>query len=253
MPATLNLSSDLSYFADRPEELKAILWPHVRFYKKQWDVIYSVRDNDETYCYAAHQMGKDYVAGFIVLWYFLSHPVVRVVTTSVKDDHLRVLWGEIGRYIDTSLIPLSDKGKGGAPCPLTTRLIVTHREIRKQTLVQLSDVAAGSANPLPGRRPNPSSPLSGGADNPASWWVTCKISYVRGMVSEKGEGMAGHHAPKTLLVIDEASGVDEMVPERASSWAKKSYVFGNPYGTGHWFHQVCKGGDVPYKAAEVGK
>jgi hypothetical protein len=209
-------SDDLREFADDPRLLKDLLWPNVRYYRKQWALIESVRDNDETYCYAAHQMGRDYVAGFIVLWGFITHPVVRIVTTSVKDDHLRVLWGEIGRYIDTSSIPLTDRGRSGVPCPLTSRLVVTHREIRKQHV---------------------------GVDRKT--WTTCKISYVKGMVSERGEGMAGHHAPWTLLVIDEASGVDPMVAERASSWAKKSYIFGNPYGdVTSWFAKACLGGDI---------
>jgi hypothetical protein len=194
------------------------LWPQVRFYDKQRQIIYSVRDNDETYVYAAHQMGKDFVAGFIVLWYFLTNPVVRVVTTSVKDDHLRVLWGEIGRYIDTVNPDYPLKREHGGP------LIITHREIRKMV-------------------PN--------ADGKGCH--VCKISYVRGMVSLKGEGMAGHHAPKALLIIDEASGIDDQVPQRASSWAKKSFIFGNPYGdTSTWFARACLGGDIQAAPKKVG-
>jgi hypothetical protein len=199
------------------------LWPNVRFYEKQRQVIYSVRDNDETYCYAGHQLGKDYVAGFIILWYFLTNPEVRIVTTSVKDDHLRVLWGEIGRYIDTVNPEFPLKKEHGGP------LIVTHREIKK-----LVPYIATSKDPTT-------------KESRAGQYYIDKISYVRGMVSEKGEGMAGHHAPKTLLVIDEASGVDEMVPERASSWAKKILVIGNPYGgSSTWFYRNCMGGDILY-------
>lgn len=199
-----------------PKQFKALYWPHVEFYSKQWDAIYSVHENDETYIYAAHQMGKDFLAGFTVLWYFLgTDEQCRIVTTSVKDDHLRVLWGEIGRYIDTAVRPIRyDKGQGG-------QLVVTHRELRKVMV-----------------------PKNGGQP------TIDKISYVKGMVSEKGEGMAGHHAHKTLLVVDEASGVDEIVVERASSWAKKSLIFGNPYGgTSSWFAKSCLGGDVAYDAA----
>lgn len=193
-----------------------VLWPHVRFYEKQRQVIYSVRDNDETYCVAGHQLGKDFVAGFIVLWFFLTNKDrkggCRIITTSVKDDHLRVLWGEIGRYIDTVNPDYPLKKELGGP------LIVTHREIRSL-------------------KPN----------EDGKGFHVDKISYVRGMVSEKGEGMAGHHAEKTLLVIDEASGIDEMVPERASSWAKKSFIFGNPYGGNQtWFYKVVKQGDIAY-------
>lgn len=138
-----------------------VMWPDTKFYDKQREIIYSVANNDETFVPAAHQMGKDYVSGFITLWYFLTHHPVRIITTSVKDDHLMVLWGEIGRFIDTAKYPLDHK-KGGP-------LVIKHRELRK--------VVNG---------------------------VQCKISYVKGMVSEKGEGLAGHHAPHTLLVVDEA-------------------------------------------------
>lgn len=200
------------------------LWPDKRFYDRQREVIYSVRDNDETYCYAGHQLGKDYVAGFIVLWYFLTHPVVRVVTTSVKDDHLRVLWGEIGRYIDDVSPDFPLKKEHGGP------LLVTHRELRKLV---------------------PYVPNSEAPDAKAGkGYYVDKISYVKGMVSERGEGMAGHHAAKTLLVVDEASGVDELVVERASSWAKKILVIGNPYGSRDtWFAKACLGGDIPHGSA----
>lgn len=151
------------------------------------------------------------MAGFILLWQFLFHREVRIVTTSVKDDHLRVLWGEVGRFIETAKTdtvfgPLRAKDGG---C-----IITKHRELRKLVANQ---------NRL----------------------VECKISYAVGMVSEKGEGMAGHHAAHTLLMVDEASGMDYSVIERCSSWAKKSFVFGNPYGgPSTWFAKMVKTGDV---------
>jgi hypothetical protein len=194
-----------------PMRLKEALWPSVYFYDKQQEVIYSVRDNDETYCVAGHQLGKDFVAGFIVLWFFLAHKEVRIITTSVKDDHLRVLWGEIGRYVETARTdsvfgPLRAKDGG---C-----LITKHREMRKLVTNQ-------------GRL------------------VECKISYALGMVSEKGEGLAGHHAASTLLVVDEGSGVDAGVLDRCSSWAKRTLCISNPYGPPtSWLAKIVKAGDV---------
>lgn len=68
---------------------------------------------------------KDYAAGFICLYHFLAchGPTVRVVTTSVDDTQLDVLWGEIGRYINTCKYPL--RVQDGGP------LIVNDRHIRK--------------------------------------------------------------------------------------------------------------------------
>jgi hypothetical protein len=148
-----------------PLKMAKILWPEVNFYDKQRDVIYSVEENDETVVPAANMMGKDFVAGFICLRFLLKSVLLnrtcRVVTTSVKDDHLRVLWGEIGRFVRTARVPL-DVRSGGP-------LQLHHRDIRKFQNGRL-----------------------------------CDISYLRGMVSELGEGMAGHHADMTLFVGDEA-------------------------------------------------
>lgn len=178
-------------------------WPDVRLYDKQEEIILSVRDNDETVVVAGHQLGKDFISAAVAIWFFTTHHPVRIVTTSVKDDHLRVFFGELGRFLTTAEIPLT-RDRGGP-------LIVNHRDIKKV-----------------------------GSDG-----NVCPISYLRGMVSEKGEGMAGHHAAYTLFVVDEASGVEDVVFERASTWAKKTLVIGNPYGSGGWFYRADERGDIP--------
>lgn len=192
--------AEYSRFADDPLGLLPSHWPDVRFYDRQQQIIRSVVENDETVVVAAHQVGKDFTAGFVALAAFLCHQEARVISTSVKDDHLRVFFGEVGRFIQTSRVPLT-RERGGP-------LVVNHRDIRK--------VVGGRV---------------------------CEISYLRGMVSERGEGLAGHHAAYTLLVVDEASGVEDVVFERALTWAKRVLVIGNPYGSGHWFHRAVKGGD----------
>lgn len=188
-------------FKTQPMKFAQLLWPDVVFYREQRKIIRSVVHNDETFVTAGHQLGKDFVAGFIALWFFLTRHPVRVVTTSVKDDHLRVLWGEIGRFIDTARYPLGHKD--GGP------LVVKHREIQK--------IVNGTV---------------------------CKVSYLIGSVSEKGEGMAGHHAAHTLLLVDEASGVEDEVYKRADSWAKRKLIIGNPYECQNFFRKGVEGGDL---------
>lgn len=138
--------------------------------------------------------------------FFLLHKEVRIITTSVKDDHLRVLWGEIGRFIQSSAHPLT-VDKGGP-------LIVNHRDIRK--------VVNGKE---------------------------CKISYLRGMVSERAEGIAGHHAASTLCIIDEASGVDDVVYVQQATWAKRLLAIGNcnECPLNHWFRKGIREGDLRVK------
>lgn len=82
------------------------LWPDVHLYDKQREILYSVEENDLTVVPAGNQLGKDFVGGLIVLTYFLRHWPCRIVTTSVKDDHLDVLWGEIGRFFTSASTPL---------------------------------------------------------------------------------------------------------------------------------------------------
>ncbi len=184
-----------------PLEFGKALWPHVDFYREQQDIIYSVEHNDETFVCAGNMLGKDFVTAFIVLSYFLRHYPCRIVTTSVKDDHLRVLWGEIGRFIDTSRIPLL-RSQGMS-------LVVNHREIRRYYRGEL-----------------------------------CKVSYILGCVSERGEGMAGHHAPYTLMVGDEASGIDDQTYNACDTWARKKLFIGNPNPCNNFFKRFVKAGDL---------
>jgi len=192
-----------------PLKLGRILWPDVRFYKQQEEIINSALWNYETYVPAGNMLGKDFVAGFIAVTFFLIFPEsnlnhTRVITTSVKDDHLRVLWGEIGRFIQTAQSPLEIK-KGGL-------LQVNHRDIRR-----------------------------------VAYHQQCPVCYIRGMVSERGEGLAGHHATNTIAVIDEASGVDDMVYTQIATWADRILVLGNPNPCTNFFFHAVKAGDLRAK------
>lgn len=130
---------------ETPLKFGKAMWPGSTFYGQQREVINSVRDAWETYVVAGNQLGKDYVTGFIALSFFLRPQMYfsrkyvrsvavqkekgskfphtrRVITTSVKDDHIDVLWGEIGRFVIDCAQPLL-ASKGGP-------LIVNHHEIR---------------------------------------------------------------------------------------------------------------------------
>lgn len=208
---------------DQPEDpfdVARALWPDVHFYDKQREIILSVRDNDETFVPAGNELGKDFVAGFIALGAFLApniflrHPddgwldstEVRIITTSVKDDHLRVLWGEIGRFVQRSSVPLRVEDGGD--------LIVLQRDVYK------IDKATGLRD---------------------------EISYLHGQVSQKGEGMAGHHAAHTLCIIDEASGVEDIVYTQSDTWASRKLIIGNPNPCTNFFYTGVKGGNLVAK------
>jgi hypothetical protein len=200
-----------------PLAMQQLLWPspdpgqiaspgRVYFYREQREVIYSVKDNFETYVVAGNQLGKDFVAAFIVLWWFLSaikmNLTCRIITTSVKDEHLDVLWGEIGRFLSTSAHPLM--AKDGGP------LVVNHHEIRRASEVD--------------------------AKNP--------LNYLKGQVSLKGEGLAGHHSEASLIVGDEASGLDDVCYSMAQGWMKRALFFGNPNPCENFWKKGVEMGDL---------
>ena len=115
-------------------------WPGLGLYDKEQEVVLSVRDSIETYVTAGNKLGKDYTAAWVALAFFIAPQLFfepeyvleverqrqprfdphtrRVVTTSVKDEHLDILWGEIGRHFKTC-----DLG-------LENLLVMTHHEIR---------------------------------------------------------------------------------------------------------------------------
>jgi hypothetical protein len=175
--------------------------------------------------------GKDFIAGYVCLWFFLSRHPVRVVTTSADYSQLEsVLWGEIRRFIQTSKYPL-DADSGGP-------LVINHLHIRK--VAPAGQESEGSEAVSPGH---------------ALWRGKGRtidgLSYLIGRVAAKGEGMQGHHIadmgdgiPRTLFVADEASGVDDETYDAADTWARRKLVIGNPLPTTNFFFRGVKGGDL---------
>jgi hypothetical protein len=181
-------------------------WPHVTFYDKQVETCYSIVENVETVVVAGNMLGKDYVAGYIVLLVFLSAiktgQTCRILTTSVAERHLKVLWGEIGRWVTSCKHPLL-WNKGGP-------LVMNHMQITRASERQ-------SKNP---------------------------INYIMGKVCEKDEGFSGHHADVTLGVVDEASGVEDGVYNHMCEWAKRMLIFGNPHFCQNFFNKSVEEGSI---------
>lgn len=194
-----------------PIKYARLVWPDVRFYRRQQDVIYSVMDNYQTYVTAGHMLGKDFVTAFLVTHFFLTRHPVRVVTTSADFSQLEsVLWGEMRRFLATAKFAMT-ADRGGP-------IIDNHMHWRK------IDPATGEE---------------------------CGLSYVRGRVAAKGEGLQGHHiaktgdgVPRTLFVVDEASGVDDKSMEAAETWADRILVIGNPYPCQNFFRRGVEAGDL---------
>ncbi len=210
---------DCHYFWDKPVQFIGCLWPDIKLYSKQRMILESLVHNDETFVPAGNMLGKDFISGLACLWFFLTRTPCRIVTTSADYNQLEsVLWGEIKRFIQTADSPLT-VDKGGP-------LVVNHLHIRKGVI---------------------------GHD--LRWTGDIEgLSYLQGRVAAKGEGLLGHHIadtgdgiPRTLAVIDEASGVEDVSYERMTTWAKRLLAIGNCYTnpTGaNFFEKLTEQGDV---------
>src|SRR5580692_2201228 len=202
-----------------PEELRdpavmaATLWPDVYFYDKQWATVRAVESFDETVVVAGNMLGKDFVAGFIILWYFLTRTPCRIVTTSAKADHLRVLWGEINQFIMTSKYPLTVDNGG----PLVCNHLEMKKVYRNQTCPKSYVVGLVAADK--------------------------NIAAMQGHhVADTGDG-----TPRTLFVSDESSSVSDDYKVMANTWAHRSLVFGNPWPCENFFRRAVRLGDTKYQ------
>lgn len=201
-----------------PFKLKELLWPQYKFYTQQVEIVRSVWDNYKTVVPAGHKLGKDFITGFIAPAFFLTRHPCRVVTTSVDGSQLQaVLWGEIGRFIQESVVPL-DVERGGP-------LILNHLHIRKMWHGQVDKLSY-----MIGR-------------------VAAKGEGLSGHHIAKQR----HDDVFTLAIIDEASGVGQQVFEKMAEWAHRILIIGNPYDCANEFKWSVKGypggkdggGDLP--------
>jgi len=199
------LQDDLMAVVD-PMQLKDLLWPDVTFYRQQKQIIYSVWDDDETVVTAGNMLGKDFVAGFIALAYFLTRNPCRIVATSVVDKHLDILWGEIRDFIKMSKFCL-ESGKGGP-------LWVNHQHIRK---IHNGEVCTKSF--IKGQVAKDGEALQG---------------------AHLATNSMVHH-PKNLFICDEASGVMDNYYTMADTWAHRKLIFGNPWPCTNFFYRAIKG------------
>jgi hypothetical protein len=197
--------------------LKATIWPETKLYDKQVDIASAAVTARETYVTAGNKLGKDFVMGFVAPACFKicqEYGVTcRILTNSVAEHHLKVLWGEIGRFVSTGVLLDGRPLAGRDPDQWT----VNHMEIRRSS-------EALAKNPL---------------------------SYLAGRVSEHGEGMAGHHAEFTMFIGDEASGLDPIVHEMVQGWANHIIYIGNPNECQNQFRKGVKAGDAPSDGRRV--
>lgn len=186
-------------------------WPDVQLYDKQREILYSVRDNDETYVPAGNALGKDFVSALAALWFFLSRKPARVVTTSVKQDQLEdVLWGEIRRFIQTAKMPL----------PITYNHLKIRLKNSDGSLVPNAELVGQVSNTTEG---------------------------LLGRHATEGFTAKQDNLPLTCVIFDEASAIDDKTYQSTETWAHRKLIVGNPFPCDNFFrrHADEEAQDVP--------
>ena len=86
-----------------PVKFTSMCWPHLTLYPKQQEILYSIRDNIQTFVHAGNELGKDFISGIAVPHFFASRRPCKVITSSSGETQLKsVLWGEIKERLATS-------------------------------------------------------------------------------------------------------------------------------------------------------
>ena len=196
--------------------VKEALWPDVRFYDKQVDVIESVVRDLVTVVPAGNELGKDFIAGFVITATFTICSAMdvqaKIVTSSATREHLDNLWGEIDFFIRTAKVPLT-ADKGGR--------LVYHPLGKEIGRVGESD-------------------RDGSLELETNSYVVARVV----TREHKGEGLAGHHAPWNLFVADECSGMADVAYKMAKGWAQRCLFIGNPWPCENFFRRGVEAGDL---------
>jgi hypothetical protein len=206
MPQQLTEQQALA-FANDPTAFIRYYWPDATCYHKQVEVMLSVRDNVETFVHAGHKLGKDRIAAWIALWFFCTRKPARVIISSSSSGQLEdTLFAEINEQIRAAAAI-------GRPLPVA----MNHMHIRK---------------PIPGQ---------------AGQYEA--LDYIKGKVVKLGESISGHHldssrGPRVLVILSEASGIEDIVYNSVITQRHRLLVTGNPLTDNGFFARLCLAGDL---------
>lgn len=209
-----------------------VFWPHLRLYDRQMEIVQSVVDNDETIVPAANAMGKDFISGFVALWFFCSRTPARVVTTSVDQSQLKgVLWGEMRRFINDA--------KYALPIQVNDLLI---RQLNPDgTLEPRSELigrVAQKGEGLLGRHLERNKVEYDKLDEVGKADFNRQAAYDYYGNKDYGDGK-----PRCLVLFDEASGMEDMHYNSVDTWVHRKLIIGNCYECENFFKKGVEKGD----------
>lgn len=192
-------------FQNDPQGFAAHLWPDLPLAEYQREILDSVRDNNQTFVYSGHKMGKSLVAAMAALWFFATRSPATVLVISATEQQLEhVMWAELRRLLTQA----SDK------LPFVEnklRLRLPEDEDRRRFIPRHELIGCG-------------------ANQPES---------LQGRNLPRQEG----GVPTVLVVCEEASAIPDRFIESLLPQAHRLLAIGNPLCVQGWFYDGCRAGD----------
>lgn len=193
-------------------------------WSKQIEILEAVRDHKRVAIRSGHKVSKSHSAACLALWYFCSFPDARVVLSSTTARQVdQILWREL-RMV---------RSRGG-------RCVACKAEIR-----QLVDVEGMSEAEAEARHPKPCEHSALIEEEPGELARTglksADFREINGFTAREAEAVAGISGKNLLYIIDEASGVPDIIFEAIEgnrAGGARIVLFSNPTRNSGEFYEA---------------
>lgn len=223
------------------EESASVRWPSAKYrddpvaffrevlgvdpWSKQIEVIETVRDHPRVAVSSGHKVSKSHTAAGLALWYYCSFPDARVVMSSTTSRQVdQILWRELqmmrarsGACVECKRID-PDGRRIGRPCP--------HSAIIDGEIGQLARTGLKSDD----------------------------FREIVGFTAREAEAVAGISGRNLLYIIDEASGVPDVIFEAIEgnrAGGARIVLFSNPTRTMGEFFEAFHSKSKLYKTIQI--
>lgn len=170
-------------------------------WRKQIEILEAIRDNKRVAVRSGHKVGKSASAVIAALWYYCSFPDARVVMTSTTARQVdQILWRELRMFIGRGAKCVACKAadphdRQPRPCPHSARIDG-----------ELNDTAKGGMK-------------------------SSDFREIVGFTAREAEAVAGISGKNLLYIVDEASGVPDIIYEAIEgnrAGGARIVMFSNP-------------------------
>src|SRR5579859_2959380 len=222
-------------WADGPNA--AIVWPSDKYrddpvafgrevlgvepWAKQIELLEAVRSCDRVAVAAGHKVSKSHTAAWIAAWYYCSFPDARVVLSSSTSRQVdQILWRELRMMLARSgrCVACRSNPRAPRPCPHSALVDGDMHELARSGLKAVD------------------------------------FREITGFTAREAEAVAGVSGKNLLYIVDEASGVDDLIFEAIEgnrAGGARIVLFSNPTQTSGEFFEAFHAKSKFYKTLSI--